>query len=136
MGFDFFNVGIEHLAPPVLGVKGVSKILTLNSRFTLDELIEISQTKFDALDAAIIPSVGKGRPLQVGDLQQYISIILSAGIPVIVPTQLHLHPSEVAIIADAGAKGILLTKVVTGSTAQHIEEATNKFRMAIDDLGE
>ena len=85
MGFDFFNVGVEHLSPSLLGTESVSKILTINSRYTLDEIVEVSQTKFEALDAAILPSSEKGKELQVGDLQGYISIVLSAGMPVIVP---------------------------------------------------
>lgn len=134
MGFDFLSLGIEHLSPPLLGVKGFSKIVTLNSRYALDEVVELSQSKFEALDAAIIPSSEQGKGLEVGDLQNYISLILSSGMPVIIPTQRNLHPSEVAIIADTGAKGILLTRVVTGTTAKHIEEATRKFRVAVDDL--
>jgi len=136
MGFDFFNIGIEHLTPPILGAKGISRILTLNSRYTLDEVVEVSQSKFEALDAAVVPASDRGKELQVGDLQRYISVILSSGIPVIIPTQRDLHSSEVAIIADTGAKGILLTKVVTGSTLKHVGEATRKFKGAIDDLSE
>ncbi|MFA5839788.1 MAG: hypothetical protein WC890_03915 [Candidatus Margulisiibacteriota bacterium] len=135
LGFDFVNIGAEHLSPTVLKSKKVSKVLALNSRYTLDELIELSQTTFSALDAAIVSSSDPETDLVVGDLQNYISIILSANVPVIIPTQRHIRPSEVAIIADTGAKGIMLTKTVLGTTNKHIADVVGKFRLAIDELG-
>ena len=135
MGFDFLNIGIEYLSPSVLAVDKVSKILTLNSRYALDDVVQLSQSKFEAMDAAIIPTSGWGKDLVVGDLQNYISIVLSAGIPVIIPTQRLIRPSEVAIIADTGARGILVTPVVTGSSPKHIKQNVQEFRVAVDDLG-
>jgi phosphoribosylanthranilate isomerase len=135
MGFDFFNIDLEKVPPFMMKLKGISKVLALNDQHTLDKLMA-SDHKADALDAAIIPASGKGKNLVVGDLQNYISIILSAGIPVIIPTQRNIRPSEVAIISDTGAKGLLLTSVVTGSSAKDIEKVVKEYRMAVDDLGD
>lgn len=135
LGFDFFNIGLEYLSPTVMAVDTTSKILSLNSRFTLDEVVELSKSKFEAMDAAIIPSSGMGKELIIGDLQNYISIVLSAGIPVIVPTQRSIRPSEVAIVADTGARGMILTPVVTGTSVKHVKQNTQEFRVAVDDLG-
>lgn len=134
LGFDYLCIGIEHLSPTVLKSKKLSKILALNSRYTLDELIELSHNNFQALDAAIIPSSDPETDLVVGDLQNYISIILSANLPVIIPTQRQIRPSEVPIIADTGAKGLMLTQTVLGTTAKHIADAVGKFKTAIDEL--
>ena len=135
MGFDFFNMDMEKVPSFMMNLKGISKVLALNDQHTLDKLMA-SDHKADALDAAIIPTSGKGKDLVVGDLQNYISIILSAGIPVIIPTQRNIRPSEVAIISDTGAKGLLLTSVVTGATARDIEKAVKEYRVAVDDLGD
>ena len=135
MGFDFFSIGIEHIPSFMSQIKGVSKILALGSRFTIDVVLGVGKYGADAVDAAIIPSAGYGKDLVVGDLQNYISIVISAGIPVIIPTQRSIRPSEVAIIADTGAKGLMLTPVVTGTTSKHIHERVQEFRMAVDDLG-
>jgi len=135
LGFDFFNIGLEYLSPTVMAVDKTSKILALNSRFTLDEVVELSKSKFEAMDAAIIPASGLGKELVIGDLQNYISIVLSAGIPVIVPTQRSIRPSEVAILFDTGAKGMILTPVVTGTSLKHVKANTQEFRVAVDDLG-
>jgi len=135
LGFDYVSIGVEHLSPIVLKSKKLSKILALNSRYTLDELIELGKNNFQALDAAVISSSDLETDLVVGDLQNYISIILSANLPVIIPTQRHIRPSEVSIIADTGAKGLMLTKTVLGSTAKHVAAAVCKFKTAIDELG-
>ncbi|MFH1826554.1 MAG: hypothetical protein ABH823_04600 [bacterium] len=136
IGFDFINLGLEHYHGEVTRLKRVSKILSLNSRFTLEELVDIDKLGVMALDAAIVPVSGKGENLLVGDLQNYISIAASAGLPVIVPTQRIILPSEVAIIADTGAKGLLLTSVVTGTTAKHIADKVGQFRLAVDELAQ
>jgi hypothetical protein len=135
MGFDFINMDMDQVPPFMLELKGLAKVLSLNDKFSLDKLMA-SDKKGDALAAAIIPTSGKGKKLLVGDLQNYISIVLAAGIPVIIPTQRKIHPSEVAIVSDTGAKGLLLTPVVTGTTAKHIEKAVREFRAAVDDIGE
>lgn len=134
VGFDFINAGIEHLSPVLLKIKGISKILELNSRYSLDEITLLSSDTFQALDAAILSTAEQGKNLVVGDLQNYISIVLSSGLPVIIPTQRDVRPSEVAILSDTGARGLLLTPVVTGTTAGHIGKAVREYRIAVDDL--
>jgi hypothetical protein len=134
MGFDFINVDAADFSEHIAGLKGVSKILALDSKFSVDKLIGISSLQGAALDAAIIPVEDWGKALVVGDLQNYISIILSANIPVIIPTQRAVHASEVAIIADTGAKGILLTETVMGNTPAQVEKTVREFRLAIDEL--
>lgn len=135
MGFDFVNMKRENLPPYYSKIKGVSKIMGLGNRFTIDLVLGIGKHGADALDAAIIPVSEYGKDLVVGDLQNYISIVISAGIPVIIPTQRLIRPSEAAIISDTGAKGLLLTPVVLGTTAKHIEKNVREFRVAVDDLG-
>ena len=136
MGFDFLNIDFETRPKFIDKVKGMAKVLSLNERFSFDSLIAVPEGRVDALDAAIIPASGLGKELIVGDLQHYISIILAAGIPVIIPTQREIRVSEVAIISDTGAKGILLTSVVTGTTVKHIEKNVREYRVAADDLGD
>ncbi len=76
-----------------------------------------------------------GKELVIGDLQNYIAIALSSNLPVIIPTQRHIKPSEVAIVWDTGIKGLMLTRVVLGETAKTLEKAVREYRIAIDDLG-
>jgi len=136
MKFDYLNVQEKNAPPFILKSKKISKVLSLDSRFSLEKITDLAGQGGEALDAAIIPSSTWGKNLVVGDLQNYISIILSAGIPVIIPTERAIKISEVPIIADTGAKGLLLTSVVTGTTAAHLAKAVGEFRAAIDDLAD
>jgi len=136
MGFDFFNINIEHAPAYVPDLKRVTKVIALGSRFTIDVVLGVGKFGANAIDAAIVPSPEHGKELKVGDLQNYISIVMTAGIPVIVPTQRAVKTSEVAIIADTGAKGLMLTPVVTGKTVKGVKETVQAFRVAVDDLGD
>lgn len=136
MGFDFLNLDMDHLPPFMSKFKGPSTVVGLNSRFSLDRLVDATRFSPDVLHAAIVPTHHKGQNLVISDLQNYISIVISSGLPVIIPTQRDIKPSEVAIIADTGARGLMLTAVVTGTTAKHIALATSEFRAAVDDLGD
>jgi len=90
--------------------------------------------KIDAIDAAIIPPNQLGKELIVGDLQNYIAIAMSSNIPVMVPTQRSIKPSEIPIIWDTGAKGLILTKVVLGDNIKSFTKAVSEYRIAVDDI--
>ena len=132
--FDFINFHFNAIACVPRRVKP-GRILTLNSEYTLDKIIGVESTGAEAVDAAIVPVSHKPKELAVGDLQNYIAIAISSGLPVIVPTQRDIKPSEVAIMADTGAKGLLLNDVVLGDTVKSMEKALREYRTAVDDLG-
>ena len=133
--FDFINFPAEALGE--FGkLKKIARIASLNENYTLDKLMQVNEKEIDAVDAAIIPLHQFGKELVVGDLQNYIAITLSsAKLPVIIPTQRNIKPSEVAIIWDTGVKGLMLTRVVLGETARSVGKAVKEYRIAIDDLG-
>ncbi|MBI5700119.1 hypothetical protein HZC35_07455 [Candidatus Saganbacteria bacterium] len=132
--YDFVNFPVEAL-PEFGKLKKIARIAELNESYTLDKLMQVVEGTIDALDAAIIPLHQFGKELQIGDLQNYIAIALSSNLPVIIPTQRNIKPSEVAIIWDTGVKGLMLTRVVLGETAKSFEKAVKEYRIAIDDLG-
>jgi hypothetical protein len=94
----------------------------------------LNQSKFDAVEAAIVPHLGYGQGLTVGDLQYYISIAVASSLPVIIPTQRKIEVDEVPIIADTGVRALMIGAVVTGKTASSIKKATKEFKEAIDSL--
>ncbi|MFA4967560.1 MAG: hypothetical protein WC624_05010 [Candidatus Margulisiibacteriota bacterium] len=132
--FDFINFHFG-LLPAAAKRAKPGRILALNEEYTLDKIIGVENTGAEAIDAAILPLSQKSKELVVGDLQNYIAIAISSGLPVIIPTQRVITPSEVAIIADTGAKGLLLTDVVLGDDAKSMGKALREYKMAVDDLG-
>jgi hypothetical protein len=136
LGFDFFGTSILSVRDWMLDLKGFGKIARLNSDHELEDLTRLSDKPIDAVDAAIMPKETEGKDLTVGDLQQYITICLSTGLPVIVPSQKMIRPSEVPIIWDTGAKGLIIDDKVFGDDMKKASVLIKEFRAAIDSLKE
>ncbi|MBU0574012.1 MAG: hypothetical protein KKH83_06005 [Candidatus Margulisbacteria bacterium] len=131
---DFVNFVPEALLQ-VKALNDLTRVIALDDTFSIEQLMAYKEKGADALDAAILPGrIGK-KELMIGDLQQYITICITSGLPVIIPTQKVIKPSEVAIIEDAGAKGLILTETVLGNSERSFEKALREFRIAVDDLG-
>lgn len=131
--FDF--VSYEMGGMDRINKEPFTRIIRLTDRYSISGLMELEE-KAEAIDAAIIPETQAAKNLVIGDLQNYISIIISSSLPVIIPTQRLIKPSEVAIIWDAGAKGIMLNSTVLGKNPRSFEKTIREFRIAVDDLGE
>lgn len=136
LGFDFFDMSLAGIPSWALKLEGLGKIVALDQDYSAYDLTGLSQRSIDAIDAAVIPKEALGKDLLVGDLQHYITICLSTGLPVIVPTQKMIRVSEVPIIWDTGAKGIILTDIVAGNTLQSLKAVTKEFKEAIENLKE
>ncbi len=135
MGFDFFDIKLNSMPEWMWKVTGLDKIVAFEKDYSIDALMGVKERGADGVEAAIAPSNEYGKDLNVGDLQGIISIAISSGIPVIVPTQKSIKTSEVPIIADTGAKGLMIGAIVAGKTPASIKKATRAYRVAIDDLG-
>jgi hypothetical protein len=135
-GFDFFEIPISTMPEWMMKFEGAAILGTLTSEYSLEDLTKLTKKHIDALDAAIIPQDDVGRDLTVGDLQQYITIAISTGVPVLVPTQKLIRVSEVPIIWDTGAKGIVLDNVCTGTTIETFKTIVRQFKTAVDSVKE
>ncbi len=134
MGFDYFDMYLEHIPEYLDNLSGITRIAAIDSKNTMDKIAEMKERNFEAVEAAIIPNLGYGQNLTIGDLQYYISIAIASSLPVIVPTQRKITVDEVPIIADTGVKALMIGAIVTGKTASQIEAVTREFRLAIDEL--
>jgi len=134
MGFDFFDMNINKMPPFMFGLKGITKIAAIDGKAAGERVATIKDENFEAIEAAIIPHLGYGQTLTIGDLQYYISIAISSQLPVIVPTQRRIEADEVPILGETGVKAIMIGAIVTGRTPKMLERATKDFRQAIDEL--
>jgi len=135
MGFDFFDIKLKCLPEWMMKMKGLGRIVALEKDYAFDELMNINSVGADGVEAAIVSASEYGRELNVSDLQGYISVAISSKVPVVVPTQKAIRPSEVPIISDTGVKALMIGAVVTGKTVSSLKKATREYRIAIDDLG-
>lgn len=82
------------------------------------------------VEASIIPHDGYGEPLCADDLRHYarlVELLRPAGVPVIVPTQRSIRPSELSSLHKVGVHGILIGAIVTGREPNTIARATREF---------
>jgi len=132
MNFDFINFPPESIDKYVSSPKG--KIVSLDDNYNLDKLMSVNEESVEGINAAIVPIHQQVKDLLVGDLQNYIAIALSSNLPVLIPTQRSIKISEVPIIWDTGAKGLILTKTVLGDTVKSVSKAVKEYKIAVDGI--
>ena len=133
---DFMDAPMGNIPESALKPGGFGRILGLGPDFDALDLTGLSDRPIDGLDAAITLEEEWGKDLTVGDLQHLITIAMSTTLPVIVPTQKTIRASEVPIIWDTGAKGIMIGETITGETSASLKAVTCEFRSAIEALKE
>lgn len=136
LGVDFVDFNINLAEDLKLRHDHVARIGALDHEFKIEDLTKLTDKPLEGVDAAVIPRQVHGKELTVGDLQQYITICLSTGLPVLVPTQKAVKTSEIPLLWDTGAKAVILTKTVTGGTVTTLAAAVKDFRSAVDSVKE
>lgn len=132
MGVDFFDLYISHMPAWMWRIGRMAKVVALESCYTIHQGIALENLGADALEAAIIPHEGYGRPLIVADLAAYRDLHDTVDIPIIVPTQRAITPEEATLITgECGIEGLMIGAIVTGKTAPEIETAVRKFKRAL-----
>jgi hypothetical protein len=131
-GFNFISVYAHH-APPCLSDVGAVKMLAADYSYTADEYLYFARYA-DVFEASVITPDLYGARLHSRDLMIYASLCGAASLPVVVPTQKHIMPSEVIYLRDAGVSAIMIGAIVAGKTAGSFGRATAAFRQAIDAL--
>lgn len=134
MGFDYFDMYVDKMPEYMFKQKDITKIGAVNGKYPVDEAISLPSKGLDAIEASIIPHLGYGQSLTIGDLQVYITLATALSVPIIVPTQRKITPEELPILSDTGIKSIMIGAIVTGKTPDSILKATREFRTAIDSL--
>ncbi len=134
MGFDFVDMNISDMPDYFHSLTGITKVAALENENQLEKVVQRKESDFRALEAAVVPHLGYGQNLTIGDLRSYITLAVSSGLPVIVPTQRKITCEEVPILADTGIKSLMIGAIVTGKTPAMISGAVAEFRKAIDEL--
>ena len=134
LGFDFIDIPSNDAPDHLLKMGGFGRIVALDPDYSEIDLTRLSERPIDGLDAAIIMPEDWGKDLNVGDLQRYITITMSTTLPVIVPAQKSIRASEVPIIWDTGAKGIMIGKNIIGDNVRSMKAVIKEYRSAIESI--
>lgn len=134
MGISFFDIYISDMPVSYMNLKKMKGMPALSSEWHKNDPKLLKKAGFKMLEASIVHHSKYGTPLVLSDLLNYSYIAGKFEGAVIVPTQKAIKPEEIALLADADVAGIMIGKIVTGSTASEIEAATSLFRKVIEKI--
>jgi hypothetical protein len=129
LGFEGFNVYIDHMQPHLLRSK-LRPMPALSSTSTDADIARIAAIPGCIIEASIMPFERYRTAMTDADLARYRHIAAAVDVPVIVPSQLSLTPSDGARLREAGIAAPLLGAIVTGDTPQSMTEAVRAIAAA------
>jgi hypothetical protein len=131
MGFEFLDCYAFNLPADRLADRRLKKMIACGPSYRVDEVRCFAELGVDALEASIVEPEGYGRPLMFDDLARYRSLVEASRLPVIVPTQRRISPTELDLMGRAGVSGIMIGAIVTGKEPEIVEKSTSRFREGI-----
>lgn len=134
MGFDFFDMFARFITPELMGVPGISRMAAVDSSIDWDTISQLGAEGTQMVEGAIIPSSGYGERLSILDLAQYRLLREATNLPLIIPSQRTLKPSDIPYLFDIGIEAVLLGVLSTGTEAVQLGSQIAAFRKAIDKL--
>ncbi|MEC1526179.1 hypothetical protein P9D43_29765 [Neobacillus niacini] len=132
LGFNFYSIYAHDKPSWMLGLDKIEKTFAISSDYSLNTLGKVYHLGITALEASIIPGEEYGTPLTFRDVLAYNWLVQHVDVPVLVPSQRKLVPSDISILANAGVKAVMLGAIVIGNTEESIQERISLFRKAID----
>ena len=129
--FAFYSVYAHH-APAALLRTDRLIMGACDGTYTEPEISAMKDCGASILESSIVPGEKYGSPLTMRDLLRYRAIVRQTDLPVVVPTQKAIQPSDVPNLMKTGIKGLMIGAIVTGKTKASIVDAIRAFREAID----
>lgn len=133
-GLDFWDLFCKftpasHMQLPM------GRMVAVDSSWTPELMNALACLGVQIIEGSVIPRTEYRSGLNLVDLATYHRLCrASAPMPVLIPTQKAIHPTEVALLRRAGAAGLTIGAVVTGLEESSLREATAGFAQAIASL--
>lgn len=131
LGFDYYSIYAHHMPSWMLDLDEYEKTFAITNDYSVGKVKDFGIT---AIETSIIQASEYGSPLSFKDILAYQTIVQNTDVPIIVPSQRLLMPSDIPSLYKAGVKAIMLGAVVVGNTEESIEEAVSSFRNEMDKL--
>ena len=129
LGFEGFNVYIDHLQPHLLRSQ-LRPMPALSSTSADADITRIAAIPGCIIEASIMPFGRYRTAMTDPDLARYRHIAEAVDVPVIVPSQLSFTPADAARLRAAGIAAPLLGAIVTGDTPQSMTAAVRAIAAA------
>jgi hypothetical protein len=134
-GLDYVKMLAHHMPSYVHNDERLSKIVSVGSGY-VTELIEIlsHDSKVSVIEASIMTPQVFRLPLTLYDLSNYTLIRKLSSKPVIVPSQKYIEPADLKMLKKIGIEGIVVNKIVIGTTPVSYRELLADYRNAVNEL--
>lgn len=126
LGFEGFNVYVDHLQPHLLQSK-LRPMPALASTSTSEDIAKIAAIPGCIIEASIMPFERYRTVMTNADLARYAEIVAAVEVPVIVPSQLALTPDNAIALREVGIAAPLLGAIVTGHTTESMTNSVGEL---------
>lgn len=134
LGFNFYSIYAHHKPSWLTQLDGMEKTFAITNEYRFSQLGKVKHLGVSALEASIVPGEEYGSPLTFKDILSYNSLVQNVDVPVMVPSQRKIEPTDIPLLYRAGVKAIMLGAIVIGNTEESIKGAISSFRKTIDSL--
>ncbi len=136
MGFDYFDVYAYDAPVDYVELCGdVTPVAAIGPGDGRDQASALVGLGVLALEMSTLHPDLYGTPLSLATLARLTQVAGAVQVPVIVPSQHRLIPSDIGPLLTAGAAAILLGTVVTGNEPEQIESAVRAFVTTAANVG-
>lgn len=131
IGLNYFSIYMHH-CPTLLLDSKLEKTVAGDHSYDLEELKHIDRAGIQAFEASVIQGEEYGTPLNARDLIKYTTIAEATPVPVIIPTQRNVQPSDIKALYRTGIKAVMTGAISIGK--ENIGPKVKEFRTAIDKM--
>jgi hypothetical protein len=127
LGIDYFDAYPADAPAWTLTQPYLDKMMAAYHGVSADTMQSFERLGMQLCEASILDHRDYGKPLSALDLAHYAELATALSVPIIVPSQKKIEPTDIPALRRTGVKGVLLGAVVTGNSAASLEAALRAF---------
>jgi hypothetical protein len=129
LGVEGFNVYARHLRPHLLSGR-LRPMPALDEHYSDRDIDRMAAIPGAWIEASIMPFALYRTPLLPEDFARFGGIAKRAEVPVLVPSQKVIAPSDIAPLRQSGIAGVIIGAVVTGDRPEGLFRAVASLAAA------
>ena len=133
-GLDFFDIYASDM-PAWMWELPMTRMIAVGHGQGPEDAVALESQGMHVLEASVVDPAGYGQPLTAADLEGYRALCDAVSVPVMVPSQRGLVPTDLARLAECGVAAVLLGTLSIGDSAASFAEKLPGFVAARDALG-
>ncbi|MCM3740589.1 hypothetical protein M3210_09930 [Oceanobacillus luteolus] len=134
VGFDYYSLYAKHISSKLLVQDQLAQTVAVDNEFdpTHAKALEVLDVK--ALEISVVKGENYGTPLHLEDIVSYINYRKNTDLPLIVPSQKKLVPTDLKVLRDIGINAVMLGAVTIGATKESIHQSISEFKAFLANL--